>query len=482
MAGSGLSRFLILILILGLILVVPAAGIGYRFYTSRAGYLLDKGKEALVRGDQDEAERIAKNLENKGDDSAAHLLRGRIFLNQAKATMEDAKPPFPYEGMQQAAELVLGGAGLSSYPPVLRGIAWLSTAQVQRPFPWPIPGGDDLHEALLEFVQVLDDDPLAAEATVLASECLVRLEERRPATKALTTLVDRQPDNLDAHRLLAAIYIDLNCPGPAVKHLREWARLDPGNARPYRWLGLFSREESEDTSEAIAAYRQALQLGLEPLDRVAVLKELAETLITSQSDYQAVLDTLALGPEAFQDQPPILVLRAECLVGLGKGDEATRILDKILKEHPTMTAALLLRARSYLHEGQARAAIPLLKKVVSLHPNHYAGRHNLMLAYQFIKDDRQASEQKRQLDTVLATRERLANLQKEAAKNPWNSRARHELAIIYSTISRPEALAWIQSAFACSPDDPKIRRTWTRLAGYQPPPPLLSRKTLSPKG
>jgi tetratricopeptide (TPR) repeat protein len=403
-----------------------------------------------------------------------------VFLNQAKVTLENAKPPFPYEGMQQAAQLVLAGAALSSYPPALRGIVWLSTAQVQQEFPWPIPGGDDLHEALLEFGQVLDDDPLGADATVLASECLVRLEERRPATKALSTLVDRQPDNLDAHRWLAAIYIDLKCPGPAVKHLRDWARLDPGNARPYRWLGFFSREESEDSSEAIAAYRKALQLGLEPLDRATVLKELAETLITSQSDYQAVLDTLALGAETFQDQPPVLVLRAECLMGMGKTDEAVRMLEKLLEEHPTMTAALLLRARSYLQEGQAPAAIRLLEKVVSLHPSHYAGRHNLMLAYQLIKDDRHATEQKRQLDTVLATRERLAKLQQEAAKDPWNSHARHDLAVIYSTISRPEALSWIQSAFAASPDDPKIRRTWTRLNGYQPPPPLLGQKGLSP--
>jgi tetratricopeptide (TPR) repeat protein len=167
-------------------------------------------------------------------------------------------------------------------------------------------------------------------------------------------------------------------------------------------------------------------------------------------------------------------------MGLGKTDEAVRMLEKLLEEHPTMTAALLLRARSYLQEGQAPAAIRLLEKVVSLHPSHYAGRHNLMLAYQLIKDDRHATEQKRQLDTVLATRERLAKLQQEAAKDPWNSHARHELAIIYSTISRPEALSWIQSAFAASPDDPKIRRTWTRLNGYQPPPPLLGQKGRSP--
>jgi tetratricopeptide (TPR) repeat protein len=474
MARSGWLRFLLLALILGLLLGVPAAVIGYRSYRYRSDVLLEKGKQSLAGGDLGEAERIARALANGRHDSAAHLLRGRILLKQGKLAMDNAEPPFPYEGIQQAGQLVLGGCGFSGYSPALRGVACVSAALVQQPFPWSIPGGDDFQATLHEFVQILDDDPLAAEATILASECLVRLEERRPAAMALHQLVDRQPDNVDAHRWLAAIYIDLKSPKPAVEHLRQWVRLDPGNARPNRWLGFFSREESEDSSESIAAYRRALELGLEPLDRAAVLRELAETLLTFGVDYQAVLDTLAMGSNAFQSEPLILLLRAECLVGLGKRDEAVRLLDELLKEHSALPTAILLRAKIYLQEDQPQAAIQLLEKLVSLHPNNYAGRHNLMLAYQLNKDERKAAEQKRQLDRLLATRERIAELQKQAAKNPWNARARHELALIYSSISRPEALAWIQAAFACSPGDPRIRATWTQLNGHQPPPSLLT--------
>src|SRR5439155_16723569 len=167
-----------------------------------------------------------------------------------------------------------------------------ATSLVQRPFPRQISGADDFHNALQEFVQVLDDDPWAAEATILTSECLVRLEERRPAVMALTALLKRQPDNVDAHRWLAAIYIDLNSPGPAIKHLQKWARLDPANPRPYRWMGFLSRNSSlsgvaEDLVDSVEVYRKALQLGLEPRERVAVLRELVETLIKTDGDFEA---------------------------------------------------------------------------------------------------------------------------------------------------------------------------------------------------
>jgi len=325
-----------------------------------------------------------------------------------------------------------------------------------------------LHDALQEFVRILDDDPWAAQATVLASECLIRLEERRPAALALTTLLKRQPDNVDAHRWLAAIYIDLNSPGPAIEYLQKWARLDPTNPRPYRWLGFFERD-SDRASEAVEAYRRALQLGLEPLDRDAVLLELAETLVNSEGDYQLALDTLEMGSKGFQDRPSVLALRAECLVGLGKRNEAVRILDTVLKEHPALRAALLVRARIYLQEDQPRAAIHLLEKVIRLHPNDSVGRQSLMLAYRAIEDDSRAAEQKRYLDTLSSKREKLLKFQVESARNPWNARARHQLALAYASDSRAEALTWIQSALACSPDDPRIRKTWTQMVGYQPP-------------
>jgi predicted Zn-dependent protease len=307
---------------------------------------------------------------------------------------------------------------------------------------------------------------------VLASECLFRLGDYRSAEQGLITVVDREPDNLEAHRWLTAIYFEVDASVPAAAHLREWIRLDASDPRPYRWLGHVTRHSEVGYPEAIEAYRKLLQMDLDEAERATVLKELAETQVATLADYHQALETLAELPKALQNEPSIALLRAECLLGLGKADEAGHIVDAVLKKHPTLTSALLFRARVYLQADQPHQAIPLLENLVSRHPQNSRARQTLMLAYQSIRDDRRADEQKRLLDALIASRRRLRELQKVAANNPWNNQARLETALLNSATNHSEALAWIRFALASNPEDPRIRKTWTQLVGYQPPPPL----------
>jgi tetratricopeptide (TPR) repeat protein len=466
---SKLTRLTLLTLIVGLVLAAPAAVMGYRFYRSQPSYLIREGAKAVERGDLAEAERLADRLQRKGHDAAAHLLHGRILLSQAKAQMQKAPPPFPYEGIQRASQMVLSGTGIPAYPHTLRALVWLTAVQVQQPFPQRTLGVGKLLEALAEFTQVLDDDPWAAEATVLASECLVRLGDYRSAKLALATLINRQPDNFDAHRYLAAIYIDVNATTLAIPHLREWIRLDANDPRPYRWLSHITRYTETGYPQAIEAYRKLLQLNLDDSERAEVGMELAEIQIAKLADYQQAFETLAQVPQGSQDQPAMVLLRAECLLGLGQGDEAGRLVDALLKKQPTLTSALLFRAKVYLQDDQPKLAIPLLEDLVSRHPDNPSARQTLMLAYRSIRDERRADEQKQILDSQLAPRKRFNELQKVAARDPWNGRARLEMAMLSSAANYSEALAWIRFALASSPEDPRIRKTWTQLVGYQPP-------------
>src|SRR6266849_2057092 len=95
-----------LALVAALVLAGPAALWGYLFYTSRPTYLMKKGAESLRQGNLAEAKQIADRLQRKGYKSPVHILRGKVFLYQAKAQLEKAPPPFPYEGMQRAAQIV----------------------------------------------------------------------------------------------------------------------------------------------------------------------------------------------------------------------------------------------------------------------------------------------------------------------------------------------------------------------------------------
>src|SRR5262249_34570447 len=153
-------------------------------------------------------------LEQRGYSDPAHFLRGAIALEQARHA------PEPAAGVSQALS-----TGHSSYK-----------------------------RALAELAQVREEGPLGLETAVFGAECLVHLGQRRFAAEVLNQVVQRDPDQKEAHRWLAAIYIDLNSPQQAITHLREWARLDPHNGRPYRWIGHFLVKDYVDYQEAIAAY------------------------------------------------------------------------------------------------------------------------------------------------------------------------------------------------------------------------------------
>jgi len=318
----------------------------------------------------------------------------------------------------------------------------------------------------------LDGDPWAAQATLLASECLVRLGDNRTAELALATLVTRQPDNLDAHRYLAAIYVDVNAKSLAIPQLREWIRLDGNDPRPYRWLSQMTRRSEIGYTEAIEAHRKLLQLNLNEAERAAVAQELAEIQIDKLAGYQQGLETLTEVPKAFQNQPSYVLLQAECLLGLGKTQEARELIDGLLKAHPTLSSALLFRAKVYLQEDQPKLAIGLLEKLLSRFPYDTRARQTLMVAYGSIGNERQVAEQKQFLDKLQAQVRTVETLQRVAAKEPWNGLARLEIANLYSGINYSEALAWIRSALASNPEDPRIRNAWTQLVGHQPPLPL----------
>jgi tetratricopeptide (TPR) repeat protein len=456
------------------VLAVSAAAIGYFFYTSQPDYLMAKGSESLAQGNLAQAKQIADRLQRKGHNSAAHILRGRVLLYHAREQLEKAPPPFPYEGMQRAAQMVLGGAALNGCPWALRGPGWLAAVQVQQPFPRHIPGVEDLLDAFEEFSQVLDDDPWAAEATVWGAECLVRLGDYRSAEHALATVVYRQPDNLDAHRYLAAIYVDVNATALALPQLREWIRLDANDPQPYRWLSDITHIQHTESGiqEGIEAYRKLLQLKLDDSERAEVGMKLAEVQISRLAEYQQALDTLAEVPKSFQDRTSFMLLRAECLQGLGQGDEARNLVDAMLKEHPTNPDGLLFRAKIYLQEDQPQSAIALLERLLALHPNDASARRNLMLAYRWIRDERRAAEQEQLFEALQAKRRPARELWPVVAREPGNGSARLEMANLNLSDNPSEALTWIRFALASSPEDPRIRKTWTQLFGYQPPPIL----------
>jgi tetratricopeptide (TPR) repeat protein len=411
-----------------------AAGAGaFWFHQTNPAQLLRRGRAALERGDTQAAERLAARLEERGSRLHSQLLQGEIGVWEGRSLLESAAA----EGLPASER---------------------SRLQAQA--------RDTFRRALKELTRILDDGPAGARGTVLAAECLIHLEERGLAANALRQVVHRHPDEKEAHRLLAAIHIDLHTPFQAIGYLREWGRLDPSDGRPYRWIGFFYRSYTfNQWEEAVAAYREACRRQLQPAVRAEVLGELAETLIDGLADYPAALEVLDQGAEVFAESPEVLTLKAECYWGLGQAVRTVQLLDQALRAKPDLFRALLLRVKVHLADKNPQAALPLLEKAVQLNPHDLASRQYLMQTCRLLGDFTAAEHHQRRLEESKGYKDQLTALHGEADRNPWDDQVRYRLAELCLTVNRPvEARQWLQAALACNPGNQQARAALDQLA------------------
>lgn len=463
MRRSWILKLLPVVLMVGLLAGVVAKVRGLHFWGSSRDTLLKKGYSALAQGDLPTAATVADTLEERHFEGAGHLLRGKLWLARLNRDLTRLPAVPPYEDAQEIAQLVAAGASPAIVPRAAREISLLSSALVQQPYPVVSPAQDELRKALGEFARVYDSGPLGVEASLLAATCLIKLDQRQAAAAGLTTLSQLHPNEKEPHRLLAAIYIDLNTPVKAVNELSAWAALDPEDGRPFRWIGFFFREFGL-AEKSVGAYEKALQRRLNPRSRVDVIHELAEVYVATQGDYQKALQTLDRCPEQYRDDPEILALRTDCLISLGRTTEAVRLLDAILNKQADFVPALLLRGKIYLTEDQPRRALPLLEKAVRLDPFNEKNRQHLAEAYRAIGDTRRALAEDQAGQRVLDSKSEIRLLRRKSAAEPWSDEIRLRLAILCLNIDRPkDALVWLRAALACNPGNRQARRLLQRL-------------------
>jgi tetratricopeptide (TPR) repeat protein len=406
-------RWLVLT-ILAVLLLGAATAYGHR--ATAPDYLLARGRRALDRGDVDEAWQLVERLE------PAH--EGHSLL--------------------------------------LRGECWLVLAQASDAAR-RMSSSEALRKALHALGRVQTEGPVGIEAAVRAGECLVRLGRQRVAADLLNRVVQGDPNQLDAHRWLAAVYIDLSSPNEAIRHLTEWGRLAPEDGRPYRWIGFFQKDYQHPDA-AITAYREARARRLDPGMRADVVRELAESLLDGRADYQGVLDTLEQCPPEYANGPDLRLFRAESLWGLGQLQEAEKLADGVLATDPNYPRALRVRARMYVATDQLRQARPLLEKCVAETPLDLGARQSLLEVCQQLQDNAAVKLHRQKYEEGRDLGRQLTLLYLTARDRPWDDQVRCEIARLCLKLNRVgEARTMLRAAIACNPGNQEAHQLLEKL-------------------
>lgn len=379
-------RWLLALLVL---ILVGGGALAWWYHHSRPDYRFGRGRDAVRRGDWDEADLQAERLDAAGQSDRARLLRGESLLEQ------------------------------------------------RRPV-----------EALAELNRVSSDGPWRQSALLLSGRCLLAMQEWGEATRLFSYVLDEDADNVDAHRGLASAHYDLGHLHQARRHLERVTELDPRDGRPYRLIGLIDKD-TDFYQRACQAYRAALERDLPPAFRRDIYRELPECLIRL-TRYQEALTVLDEGRAAGIDNAELVSLRAECLWRLGEGAAALPLLDQALRLTPEYHGLWLMRGRVLLEQKQFDRAVAALEQAARLKPKDYDVQYQLGRAYAAAGRGDDARRQQALADELKRTWAALSELTGEAMSKPLDPGVRERLAQLCEQIDRPELAAmWYRAAEQC---------------------------------
>ncbi len=395
----------VLLGLLGLIVVLGLAGTGGAWWYARTlpDARLQRGQEVLRRGNADEAERLAVLLEASGYPDHAHFLRAELYLRQLR-----------------------------------------------------------IAQAVNEINQIREEnEAIRLEAGVTLGLGFLSLQRPMEAERLLLYVVSRQPDEVEAHRGLAALYFDQGARSLALHHIREWARLAPDESHPYRFLAIIYTDFGDSNAWAIDAFKEALrQHAARPQlsdEVVADIKQELAELLVKQTEYAQALQVLEEFDPVRARSQRALELRGECLRGLAQIAPLRDLLDQGLKDFPYSVNLLRLRAIVHLEAEEPKPAIALLEQAVQMDRHDNASRYQLALAYESQGQRDKAAEQRRLMQQSQDALDEMSKLSAEAMSKPWDAALRYRLVEICEKLDKhTEAAMWRKAAAACT--IPKTRR------------------------
>jgi tetratricopeptide (TPR) repeat protein len=384
------------------LLVAVAAGLmifsvctaGWWYYSStQPEARLQRGRDALRRGDRAESERIVQLLLADGHSNHAHLLRGEAFFLQQQ------------------------------------------------------------HARAIEELERMRDPgmPLRVEAALILGQCQVLQNQPEQAERAFRFVLFHRPDCLVARRCLTGIYYLQGASMRAVEQATEWAKLDERDGQPYLTMGHIHRDLGDAyLPDAIDDYREALHRDL-PAAAVEEAREELAACLVRRLQWSEALSTLDAAPPLHATAER-QALRVRCLWALDRANEARTLLDQGLADAPRSLELLLIGADIRQADKRHAEAATLLETAIEQDRHDPQMRHKLSLAYEALGRRADAAEQRRMAEKAKELLREMEKLRDQAASDPWNAAPRLRLAALSTELGREDwAKMWRDAAKACGP-------------------------------
>ncbi|MEC7566257.1 MAG: tetratricopeptide repeat protein [Planctomycetota bacterium] len=327
--------------------------------------------------------------------------------------------------------------------------------------------------SLDRIMEISGDGRIREDCMLMASQIFLATGDNSNAMRTLVEMLVEYPDNVDAHRLLAAKYYDFGSLQLTMQHCTRVSELDPDDPRPDRLMGLISKDFDKNEL-AVTHYLESLKRapGDPQFTQVTEIRlELGEVYIRLRN-YAAALASLAQIADTLDDQMQVAAARAfesECYVALGEFEKARLQIDKTLQVDPQHEHGLEINGTLAMQTGDPQQALKILQQAAKLHPG------NDRILFKLSNVHRQLG-QTSQAQTVLEQHEHIKQLKIQyieqnvrAAQAPGDAEIRFELGQIAQQLFDTEAaVSWYRAALALNPEHTQAQAALAELLPTRP--------------
>jgi tetratricopeptide (TPR) repeat protein len=259
-------------------------------------------------------------------------------------------------------------------------------------------------KAIEEYKAALKDDPNSSYLALSLAELYARTGNIRDAVRQAQDIITRDPDNLDAHRLLGHIYLrsvsalqrgtsakeQASVLALAVAEYQQIVRLDPTSIEDHLLLGRLYRLNGE-TAKAEGEFRSAVKLqpdseeavstlallyneegdparalnillAVPESDRTSRIQSVIGYTYSQQKDYAHAVDAYRKAVSLDSDDLDATRGLAEALLNNRQPDAALEQYKKIADADPQDASTLLHIAEIYRQNGEFDKSLEVLKK------------------------------------------------------------------------------------------------------------------------
>jgi tetratricopeptide (TPR) repeat protein len=262
---------------------------------------------------------------------------------------------------------------------------------------------------------------------------------------------NQHPDSLLILETIAPLYVRSFSAQLGKELLEKWMELDPNNPQPFVD---FAEVATRIGSQTLAI--QALQKGLEKnSESYEIHIHLAALYLDNQKGENAKphIDWL-IGhkPEEFE----VRFLKLQCDLLLNRLEEASTLVDQLLKEQSQNARLCYIRGKLDLDAQRTQKAEEWLRKAYQLMPYDLTTLYNLALCLEANQKTEEAQQLRKKFAEVEEELTRASKLMREIVEEPGKVQPRIELAqILMKTQQAKEAEGWLLTALEINPRNTK---------------------------